>query len=179
MKENNLFKDEFKVLMDTIKNLQNEILKNKSEKISTQNSELLDVETQDNLKEINESRQLKRKYKFMSQENERIKSMNKKMKDMSKNDFSKIVEANTYYKMLNQELQEYILTLKGDLDKETSRSVNLKSKINQINRETDNVKNMITDFKIEIESLENPHNTQFEKKSSFMNHQSKYIKYKI
>lgn len=176
VKENNLFKEEFKVLMSTIKNLQSEVIKNKAGKESVMGSKSVYVHPKENLTEVTQSRQLKRKFEFVNQENERLKSINQTMKNVSRNDFSKVVEANTYYKMLNQELQDYITTLKGDLERETSKSVNLETKMNKMHKEGQNIRSMITDFKMEMKTLEPPGQFEFNKKTSFQNNnQSRLI----
>lgn len=108
VKENSLFKEEYRVLMSTIKNLQSEVSKSKTSG-RTENSK--------GLKAI-ESQKLKRQYEFLMKENQRLKNMNETMKSFSREDFSKILEMNTYYKMLNQELQGYVHELKGELSKE-------------------------------------------------------------
>lgn len=172
VKENNLFKEEFKVLMGTIKNLQNEVVKNKSAKETAVDSKSVYIAPKENLTEMTKSRQLKRKFEFVNQENERLKSMNQTMKNISQNDFSKVVEANTYYKMLNQELQEYIKSLKGDLTRETSKSVNLESKINKMHKEGNNIRKMIGDFKMEMETLQIPPIFEFNNKTSLQNNNS-------
>ena len=110
IKENSLFKEEYRVLMNTIKNLQSEVSKTK------QNNEGGNARPQNKngLKAI-ESQKLKRQYEFLMKENQRLKNMNDTMKNFSREDFSKILEMNTYYKMLNQELQGYIGELKDTL----------------------------------------------------------------
>jgi septal ring factor EnvC (AmiA/AmiB activator) len=115
IKENSLFKEEYRVLMNTIKNLQSEVSKSKQ---NEPNRNSVRPENSKGLKMI-ESQKLKRQYDFLMKENQRLKNMNDTMKNFSREDFSKILEMNTYYKMLNQELQGYIGELKGELGNTT------------------------------------------------------------
>ena len=117
MKENSLFKEEYRVLMTTIKNLQSEVSKSKQGRVSQKNT--LNQNT-GGLKAI-ESQKMKRQYEFLMKENQRLKTMNDTMKNFSREDFSRILEMNTYYKMLNGELQGYVHELKGELSKKKKR----------------------------------------------------------
>jgi septal ring factor EnvC (AmiA/AmiB activator) len=111
MKENSLFREEYRVLMSTIKNLQSEVSKSKNNNKNENKSQ-----NKMGLKAI-ESQKMKRQYEFLMKENQRLKNMNETMKNFSREDFSKILEMNTYYKMLNEELNGYIDELKTELSK--------------------------------------------------------------
>lgn len=111
LKENSLFKEEYRVLMNTIKNLQSEVSRSKQSK-----SARSQPQNSLGIKAI-ESQKLKRQNEFLVKENQRLKNMNETMKNFSQEDFSKILEMNTYYKMLNGELEGYIHELKDVLSK--------------------------------------------------------------
>lgn len=102
-----------KVLLDTIKNLQTEVSRIKStSKLDTKSSFINQLEKG---KGGVESQKLKRQFEYLSKENDRLKSLNQNMKKLSQNDFSKIMQMNTFYKMLNTELQGYVQELKDEL----------------------------------------------------------------
>ena len=98
------------MLMNTIKNLQSEVSKTKQ----SNEKGVPMPQNKKGLKAI-ESQKLKRQHEFLMKENQRLKNINDTMKNFSREDFSKILEMNTYYKMLNQELQGYIGELKDEL----------------------------------------------------------------
>lgn len=101
--------------MNTIKNLQNEVIKYKSQSNNSNGLQRSSaVSNFTGIKAI-QSQKLKRKYDFLMKENQRLKTMNETMKTYSREDFSKVVEMNVHYKMLNNELKNYVTSLKDDL----------------------------------------------------------------
>ena len=111
-KENNLFKDEFGMLMDTIKNLQSQLSKSNNKQSVCSSSKFGEFS-----KDKVQVRKLKRKFEFLEEENKRLKDSVHVIKVESQRDFGKIMEVNKYYKMLNSELGGYVVELKRDLGK--------------------------------------------------------------
>ena len=159
--------------MDTIKNLQNEVIHLKSDKPKSNVSKSVNIGNNNNLLEMTHSRQIKRQFDFVKQENQRLKSLNETMKNSTRNDFGKLMEVNSYYKMLNEHLQEHIENLKNDLNKETSKSVNLENKMNMMQKESVNIKNMISNFKNEVKDIQKVQTSRFEVNNPSFNVESK------
>jgi hypothetical protein len=107
-KENNLFKQEFRMLMNTIKNLQSHVTELKESQHKPNQPKNFDM---DRVK----LGRLQRKYKFLEQENKRLKEIQGCMRIESQRDFTKMIEMNKYYKILNQELEDYVGELKQGL----------------------------------------------------------------
>ena len=104
-----------KVLLDTIKNLQTEVSRIKSTTLPNTKSSF--VQNIEKGRGGVEAQKLKRQFDYLAKENDRLKSLNQNMKELSRDDFSKIMKMNTFYKMLNGELQGYVEELKDELGK--------------------------------------------------------------
>lgn len=112
-KENSLFKQEFRQLMDTIKSLQSQVFDLRSQvKEPTGPLKLGRVELG----------RLQRKYEFLEQENRRLREMQGDLKQESQRSFGRMIEMNKYYRMLNQTLGEYVTELKTGLGRANGRN---------------------------------------------------------
>ena len=100
------------MLMGTIKNLQSHVTELKQSQIKPNQPKNFDMDRI-------ELGRLKRKYKFLEQENKRLKEIQGCMKMESQRDFTKMTEMNKYYRILNDELENYIVELKEGLGKDT------------------------------------------------------------
>jgi dsDNA-binding SOS-regulon protein len=122
-KENLLFKQEFRMLMGTIKNMHGQIT-------------ILKEKTRDDpgplLGNMAEFGRLQRKYKFLEQENKRLKDIQGSIAQESRREFTKMTEMNKYYKILNQELAEYVNELKDGLGSQLVNFKNTKSSSTKI-----------------------------------------------
>lgn len=110
-----------KVLLDTIKNLQTEVSRIKSTTLPNTKSSF--VQNIEKGRGGVEAQKLKRQFDYLAKENDRLKSLNQNMKELSRDDFSKIMKMNTFYKMLNGELQGYVEELKDELGKLNWRKI--------------------------------------------------------